>query len=174
MKNGVLTDTFTLEDVKYAFANYNVVALIGEDKITVGTVDFTIHTKKAALKISGSTGSSIRSAILTSTETAGDVLVPGKNTQVSVQVWNKVRAASTAVTVGNALALTGSHIWNIDISKAGTDYGTWCAKVIVTNSQWTGNQTLATAEYSISPTCTSFATKKTTALEKEKCIWKRN
>lgn len=166
--DGIYTGSFSLEDLKYAFANYTVTVTVGDTKLNAGTADLTIHTAKAELKINGDTGSATRSAILTSKEAAGDVLVPGAGNQVSIQIWNKNRAASTASTVGNAVALNGSHNWTIDTSKSGNYYGTWCAKAVVTNAKWTGNYTLASAEYSILPTCTSFTTKKSTALEKKK------
>lgn len=167
-KQGNFSGTISLEDVKYAFAKYTVVATIGKTKLNVGTADFSIHTNKAALKITGDSGSAVRSAVFTSTEAANDVLVPGSGNQVSVQIWSKTRAASTATTVGNAVALAGSRTWSINVSKCGNYYDNWCAKVIVTNSKWTGNYTLASTEYSVIPTCTSFKAKKSSALEKKK------
>ena len=165
---GTYSGTFSLEDVKYAFAKYTVVATIGTTKLNIGTADLSIHTNKAALKVNGDRGAAARSAVFTSTEPSGGVLVPGVGNQVSVQIWNKQRSGNAATTVGNAVALTGSRTWAINVSKAGNYYGTWCAKVIVTNSKWTGNYTLASTEYSVIPTCTSFTTKKTKALEKKK------
>lgn len=165
--DGTYTGSFSLEDLKYAFANYTVTVVIGDTKLNAGTADLTIHTAKADLKITGDTGSASRLAALTSKEAAGDVLVPGAGNQVSIQIWNKNRAASTASTVGNAVALNGSYNWTIDTSKSGNYYGTWCAKAVVTNAKWTGSYTLASAEYNVLPTCTSFTTKKSTALEKK-------
>lgn len=165
---GTYTDKFTLADVNYAFAQYSVTVTVGGEKVTAGTADLSIHTTKASLKVNGDKGVANRSAVLTSTEGTGGVLVPGTGNYVSVQIWNKTRAASTATTVGNAVALTGSRTWTINTSKSGNYYGTWCAKVIVTNSKWKGNYTLASAEYSVVPTCTSFKTKKTASLEKKK------
>lgn len=166
-KEGIYTGSFSLSDVKYTFANYTVTVTVGTTKLTAGTADLSIHTTKAALKINGSKGAATRSAVLTSSEAAGGVLVPGTGNQVSIQIWNKNRAASTAATVGSAAALTGSRTWSINVSKSGNYYGTWCAKAVVTNSKWSGSQTLASTEYSVEPTCTSFTTKKTTALEKK-------
>ena len=167
-KDGTYEGTFSLEDVKYAFANYTVTVVIGETKLTLGTADLSVHTNKATLKINGDKGSAARSAVFTSTEAAGGVLVPGAGNQVSVQIWHKNRAASTAATVGNAVALAGSRTWAIDVSKSGSYYGIWNAKAIVTNSKWKGNYTLASTQYNVVPTCTSFATKKSASLEKKK------
>lgn len=167
-KDGIYTGTITLADLKNVFANYAVTVAIGDTTLNAGTADFTIHTAKAALKINGGTGSATRYAMLTSKEAAGGVLVPGTENQVSIQIWNKNRAASTAVTVGNAAALKGTQNWTIDTSKAGNYYGTWCAKAVVTNKKWTGAYTLASAEYNVLPACTSFTTKKSKALEKKK------
>lgn len=167
-KEGIYTGTFSLEDVKYVFANYTVTIAIGETKLTAGTADLSIHTTKAALSVTGGNGSASRTAALTSKETTGGVLVPGEGNQVAIQVWNKNRAESTATTVGNAAALKGTQSWAIDVSKAGNYYGTWSAKAVVTNSKWTGSYTLASTQYNVLPTCTSFTTKKTASLEKKK------
>lgn len=167
-KDGIYTGTITLEDLKYAFATYTVSVTVGDTTLNAGTADLTIHTAKAELKINGGTGSATRYAILTSKEAAGDVLVPGADNQVSIQIWNKNRAATTAVTVGTAAALTGTQNWTIDTSKAGNLYGTWCARAIVTNAKWTGSQVLASTEYNVLPACTSFTTKKSASLEKKK------
>lgn len=164
---GSYTGTISLQDLKYAFANYTITVAVGGTTLNAGTADLTIHTAKAALKITGGTGSATRSAILSSTEAAGGVLVPGTDNQVSIQIWNKARAASTAATVGSAAALKGSQTWTIDTSKSGSYYGTWCAKAVITNSKWTGSYTLASAEYNVLPACTSFTVKKSTALEKK-------
>lgn len=168
-KEGIYNGTFSLEDVKYAFANYTVTATIGETKLALGTADLTIHNK-ATLKINGNNGSAARSAVFASTEPAGGILVPGAGNQVSVQIWHKDRAASTAFTVGNPVALAAYRTWAIDVSKSGSYYGIWNAKVVVTNTKWTGSHTLATTQYSVVPTCTSFATKKSTSLEKKKAF----
>lgn len=167
--DGVYTGIISLSDLKYDFAAYSVSAVIGEETVSLGNADFTIHTAKAGLKVTGNNGAVSRTATLTSAESAGDVLVPGTDNQVSIRIWNKNRAESTATTVGAAAALTGTKTWTIDTSKAGNYYGTWYAKAVVTNSKnWTGSYTLATAEYAVVPTATSFTTKKTTALEKKK------
>lgn len=167
-KQGVFTGTISLEDLKYAFSKYTIIATVNKTKITAGTADLSIHTNKTALKVNGNSGSAIRSAVFTSTGASNDVLVPGAGNQLSVQIWNKARAASTAATVGNAVALAGSHTWSIDVSKCGNYYNTWCAKVIVTNSKWAGSYTLASTEYSVVPSCTTFKTKKSASLEKKK------
>lgn len=166
-KDGSYTDSFCLADVKYVFANYSVSITLGDTTLDAGTADLTIHTKKASLSINGSKGSATRTAVLTSTETADDVLVPGKGNQVAIQIWNKNRAESTASTVGSATALNGTQSFSINISKSGNYYGKWCAKAVITNSKWTGSYKLASTEYTVLPACTSFTTKKTASLEKK-------
>lgn len=167
-ENGKYTGMFKLADVNYVFANYTVTVGVGDEKMTAGTADLSVHTAKASLKVTGNNGAAIRSAALTSKETAGGVLVPGTGNHVSIQIWNKSRAATTATTVGAAKVLTGSHTWSIDVSKSGNYYGTWCARVVVTNSGGNGSYTLASAEYTVKPVCISFTTKKTKTLEKKK------
>ncbi len=165
--DGVYTSSFTLSDLGYAFSTYTVNITVGSTQITAGNADLSIHTSNATLKIKGNKGAATRSAILTSTESSSDVLVPGSGNKVSVQIWNKDRSSSTAKTVGSATALDGSYTWSIDVSSSGNYYGTWCAKAVVTNSKWSGSKTLASDEYSVIPTCKSFTTKKTKKLEKK-------
>ena len=54
-KEGTFTGNITLADLKYAFANYTVTVTIGTKTLTAGTADFTIHTAKAGLSITGNT-----------------------------------------------------------------------------------------------------------------------
>lgn len=169
--DGVYTGTVNFSDLKYAFANYTVTAVLGEETVAMGNVDFTIHTGKTALKVTGNNGDVSRTVTFTSTEAAGDVLVPGTDNQISIQIWNKNRAESTASTVVASTALSGTKTWTFDTTKAGNYYGTWCAKAVVTNTKnWTGSYTLASTEYAIVPTATSFTTKKTATLEKKQAF----
>ncbi len=169
-KEGTLTGTISLSDLKYEFANYTISVTIGTQTLTAGTADFTIHTKKAALSISGNAGSAVRTASFVSKEDTDDVLVPGTGNKISIQIWNKNRAESTAATVGKAMTLKAGQTWSVNVSKSGNHYGKWCAKAIVTNSNWDTQYTLASTEYTVAPSCTSFTTKKTNALEKKQAF----
>ena len=169
-KEGTFTGNITLADLKYAFANYTVTVTIGTKTLTAGTADFTIHTAKAGLSITGNTGAAVRTAAFVSKEATGGVLVPGTGNQISIQIWNKNRAESTAVTVGKAMGLNANQNWSVDVSKSGNYYGKWGAKAVVTNSNWKTQYTLASTEYNVVPSCTSFVTKKTKALEKKKAF----
>ena len=163
-KEGTFTGNITLADLKYAFANYTVTVTIGTKTLTAGTADFTIHTAKAGLSITGNTGAAVRTAAFVSKEATGGVLVPGTGNQISIQIWNKNRAESTAVTVGKTMALNANQNWSVDVSKSGNHYGKWGAKAVVTNSNWKTQYTLASTEYNVIPSCTSFVTKKTKGL----------
>ena len=63
-KEGTFTGSITLADLKYAFANYTVTVTIGTKTLTAGTADFTIHTAKAGLSITGNTGAAVRTGLL--------------------------------------------------------------------------------------------------------------
>ena len=106
----------------------------------------------------------------TVTVTIGTKTLTGTGNQISIQIWNKNRAESTAVTVGKAMALNANQNWSVDVSKSGNYYGKWGAKAVVTNSNWKTQYTLASTEYNVVPSCTSFVTKKTKALEKKKAF----
>ncbi len=68
------------------------------------------------------------------------------------------------------MALNANQNWSVDVSKSGNYYGKWGAKAVVTNSNWKTQYTLASTEYNVIPSCTSFVTKKTKALEKKKAF----
>ena len=68
------------------------------------------------------------------------------------------------------MGLNANQNWSVDVSKSGNYYGKWGAKAVVTNSNWKTQYTLASTEYNVVPSCTSFVTKKTKALEKKKAF----
>ena len=82
----------------------------------------------------------------------------------------KYAFANYTVTVGKAMGLNANQNWSVDVSKSGNYYGKWGAKAVVTNSNWKTQYTLASTEYNVVPSCTSFVTKKTKALEKKKAF----
>lgn len=171
VKNGTYTGTITLQDLKYDYTSYAVYAIVGSQTLKAGVCDFSIHQSKIKIAFSENTGSATRTVNMNSQEASGGVLAPGSGNQVSVYAWQQGRSESTAKIIGSAKSLAGSSLkWSVDVTKAGTAYGTWNAKLVLSNNHWQTGRTIATTTYQIAPTCTSFAEKKTTALEKKKAF----
>lgn len=167
--NGAYNGTITLQDLKYDYTSYGVYVIVGEQNVKAGVCDFSIHQSKISLGFSDNTGSAKRTATMTNSDQAGSVLAPGTGNQVAVYAWQKGRAESTAKMIGSAQNLAGGNLkWTVDVTQAGTGYGPWNAKLVLTNSNWAQGRTIATSTYEIAPTCTSFVEKKTAALEKKK------
>lgn len=169
--DGTYTGTITLQDVNYDYTSYAVYVTVGSQNIKAGVCDFSVHQSKIALSFSENTGSATRNVLMSTTETAGGVLAPGSGNQVSIYAWQLGRAETTAKLIGSAQNLAGSSLrWTVDITKAGSAYGQWNAKLVLSNANWTQGRTIATTTYNIAPTCTSFTEKKTAALEKKKAF----
>lgn len=167
--NGAFSGTITLQDLKYDYTSYAVYVMVGSQSVKAGVCDFSIHQSKISLGFSDNTGSARRTVTMTNSDATGAVLAPGAGNQVAVYAWQKGRAESTAKLIGSAQNLTSSNLkWSVDVTQAGSGYGPWNAKLVLTNRNWTQGRTIASTTYQIAPTCTSFAEKKTAALEKKK------
>ena len=81
---GTYTGTFSLESLNNTYDTYTVNILIGDTVISAGTCDFSVHTDKLSMNISGGTGDASRNVQIISTESSGDVVIPGQNKSVSV------------------------------------------------------------------------------------------
>ena len=167
--NGVYNGIITLQDLQYDYTSYGVYVTVGGQNVKAGVCDFSIHQSKISLGFSDNTGSAKRTVTMTNSDQTGAVLAPGSGNQVAVYAWQKGRAESTAKLIGSAQNLAGGSLkWTVDVNQAGTGYGPWNAKLVLTNSNWTQGRTIASTIYQIAPTCTSFLEKKTAALEKKK------
>lgn len=172
--NGIYNGTFSLADVKNTYEELTVTVLINSNgtstSINAGTCDFSIHTQNITFSITGDKNSGSRSLTLVSTEPANGVLAPGSGNQVSVAAWPKGAKESTAKVIGAKTNVAGTGlVWTADITQAGVNYGTWNAKLILTNTTNTAlNVTLAQTTYEVNPVFTSLTTTKTSALEKKK------
>lgn len=169
--NDTYTGSFSLEALNYTYDTYSVNVMIGNDTIPAGTCDFSLHTDKLSMNISNDPGSASRAVTITSTEAAGDVIIPGKNKTVSVMAWPAGSDETSAKTISAKTPFTeGGMSLTADISQAGTAYGDWKTKLVIENETTGNRQTLATGTYTVEPVLTSFATKKTKALEKKKAF----
>lgn len=166
---GTYTGTFSLESLNNTYDTYTVNILIGDTVISAGTCDFSVHTDKLSMNISGGTGDSSRNVQIISTESSGDVVIPGQNKSVSVMAWPEGSDESTAVSISSKTPFTeGGMTIAANAAQAGSAYGTWHAKLVLEPQGASPARTLAVAAYSVVPTQTTFAVKKTKALEKKK------
>lgn len=169
--NDTYTGSFSLEALNYTYDTYSVNITIGNDTVSAGTCDFSLHTDKLSMNISNDPGSASRAVTVTSTEAAGDVIIPGKNKTVSVMAWPAGSDEASAKAICAKTPFTeGGMSLTADISQAGTAYGDWKAKLVIENETTGNRQTLATGTYTVEPVLTSLITKKTKALEKKKAF----
>lgn len=167
--DGTYTGNFSLESVNNAYDTYTVNIVIGTSNISAGICDFSLHTDKLSMDISGDTGSATRTVTVSSTEPAGGVTIPGKNKLVSLMAWADGSDETTAKEIVSRTSYTeGGMNFPADISQAGTAYGNWNTKLVLVNEVTGAIQTIATGSYTVEPTHTSFTIKKSKALEKKK------
>lgn len=166
--NGTFTGSFNLSSLNGEYDEYTVDILIGTSKVTAGICDFSLHTNQLTMNVSGNSGEATRTITVNSSEPAGGVVIPGTEKQVSVVAWPEGSDETAAKTIALQTPFTES-VMNItaNIAQAGTAYGTWNAKLVLTNSK-NVNYTLANTTYTISPTHGDLIIKKTKALEKKK------
>lgn len=166
--DGVYTGTISLQDVGYDFTSYSVHIVYGTEEVKAGVCDFSVHQSKLRLSVAGGTGDAVRTFQMVSSEAAGGVLAPGSGNQVSIQVWNKSKAESTAKTIGTAKTLQGSSLtWKENIATAAKGYGTWGARLVLNNTNGKITKVLSTTEFKVEPTVSTFTVKKSAALEKQ-------
>lgn len=168
---GSYTGNFSLADLNYSYDTYAVSFIVGETQVSAGNADLSIHKNKIGMTITGGDGSASRTINLVSTESAGEVLIPGEGNQVSVMAWPDSANENTATVIGAKSDISGNAglTWPADISSTGTAYGKWNAKLVLTNKNKADvSVTLASNSYSVAPTITSIVVKKTAALESKK------
>ncbi len=170
--DGTYNGTFSLADVNNTYEKLTVTVMVGTTSVNVGTCDFSIHTDKIAFSITGKKSDAKRSLKMSSTETAGEVLVPGEGNQVSVIAWPSSSTESAAKTIGAKTNVTGSGlVWSFNVSQGGVQYGTWNAKLLLTNTKNSSlNKTLASTTYEVNPTYGLLKVIKTNTLEKKKAF----
>lgn len=169
--NGTYTGSFSLDSLNNDYDVYTVNILVGTESVTAGDCDFSIHTGRLSMNISGDNGSSSRTVAVTSTEPAGSIAIPGNDKQISVAVWPEGADESTAKMVTAKTAfIEGGTTLTANVSQAGTAYGKWNAKLVLENSKTGALQILATGTYQVAPTQTSFHVIKSKTLEKKKAF----
>ncbi len=167
--NGTYEGNITLADAKYICTSYSVHILVGTEDIKAGVCDFSIHRSRMRMLITGKSTDSARTFQLVSTEPEGGVLAPGSGNKVKVYAWQKNKSESTAKEIGGAKNLAGSSLkWTEKISKAGSAYGTWCAKIVLENENWSQGITVAQSEYKVEPLSGTLTVQKSASLEKKK------
>ncbi len=167
--NGTYTGIFSLDSLGGTYDTYSVDILIGSSTISAGTCDFTVHSDKLSMVVDGNTGEATRTAVISSSETAGEVAIPGTEKQVSILAWKEGTNEASAKTVTTATTFTeGNMNLSMKLSEAEHSYGNWHAKLVLNNTKTGVTQTLATATYTVAPTQTKFGITKTKALEKKK------
>lgn len=167
-ENGTYKGTFSLSDVAYTYGEYTVKLTSGSTTVTAGTCDFSIHTSNISMSMSGKKSSASRTITIASTEPTDDVIVPGKDNKISAMAWTKSEEAAVEISDKVDLNSAGMTL-PADITKAGTSYGKWNIKVVVTNAD-NKVTTLLTSSYNVAPSQSTFQVVKSSALEKKKAF----
>lgn len=166
---GIYTGSFSLETLNRAYDTYTVNLITGDTAVSAGTCDFSIHADKLAIQINGNPGSAARDITVTSTEAAGDVVIPGPNKSISVMAWPEGSDETTAqVIVPKTTFTEGGMKLTADVASAGTAYDNWNAKLVLENEITGAARKLAAGTYSVIPTLKNFTVEKTKTLEKKK------
>lgn len=172
--NGTYTDHFSLASLNGIYTQYQVTLLAGGTSIPAGDCDFSIHADKLSIQMDGNTGNAARTVTVTQAEPLTDIVIPGKNTTVSVLAWPAGSDEAAAKTITAATPFSGNGMTlTADMTNAGTAYGSWNAKLVLEPDAAAGStmrQTLAATTFTVEPTHTSITTKKTKALEKKKAF----
>ena len=167
---GTHTGTFSLNGLNYGYDTYTVSFVIDEKSIPAGNADLSIHSKNISMTVKGENSSASRTISLVSREAAGGVLIPGAGNQVSLMAWPVSSNENTAKIIGAKTNILGNNglVWTTNISQAGTLYGDWNVKLVLTNTVKTNiNIKLAQSTYNVTPALSSFTVKKTKTLEKK-------
>lgn len=166
--NGTLTGCFSLDLLNGEYDTYTVDIIIGNSTISAGTCDFTVHTDNISLSVKGNSSDAIRTAVITSAEPTGDVIIPGTGKQVAVYAWKEGADESTAKAVtANTSFTEGGMNLPMNLSETDSFYGNWKAKLVLLSTQTTKSTTLAVATYTVIPAHSKFIVKKTKSLEKK-------
>ncbi len=171
--NGTYSGKFSLSSVKNSYDIYTVNIVAGNETISAGTCDFSIHKDKLSMSVAGETGSASRTVTISQTD-AADTVIPGTGHLVSVLAWPEGADESTAKVIASKLpcSISGAApmTMTVDLSAAGSSYGNWNCKLVLEKADGTGAETVCTATYAVQPSCTSFDVDKTPALEKKKAF----
>lgn len=171
ISDGSYTGSFCMEDFSsYSYGKYTVNVSVGDTEYKAGICDFSIHTDKMKLTMSGATGAAFRTVNLTSTESDDDVLIPGTDNQITVYAWKKGTNDSMAVALGEAKTITRNSLsWTADITALGHHYGDFQLKAVLSNSHITSD-TILNGSFVVSPSAASFKINRSNALEKNKAF----
>lgn len=166
--DGTYQDRFLKEDLNDGGSSkYIVTAIIGIETIEAEEqCDFTVEKPVAwKMTVDSNTGAVRRTFEYAPVKKNGLSVDNGK--QAAVYVWKKQadgKGEDKAILVGGKKTIGREKLaWQVDVTKAKLDYGTYYAKVVVFNGD--RKITKATEHFIIRPGCKSFTTKVTNALE---------
>ncbi|MGN1206601.1 MAG: L,D-transpeptidase [Eubacterium sp.] len=165
--NGTYTEQIGLDTVNYEYSIFTVKAKVGDQIITIGEMDYSIHNSHFSFKVDGVSSALSRTVVILNTDETDTVLIPGTNKSIYVAAWLEGSDESTASVILPKTSYTEEGL-TAKASLAGTPnfYGNWKAKLVFESPNGT-LQTLAVTTYSVEATCSSLEVTKTAALEKK-------
>lgn len=156
--------------VNFQYTKYIVLIVAGEETITAEDYcDFSKNEIKNPvewkLTVDSNTGSTTRTFQYEPVKKNGQSVDEGK--EAALYAWKKQNngaGESKAVLIGEKQVIGREKlVWKTDISKSIKDYGTYYVKLAVSDSE--KQVTKATEHFIVRPSCKSFTTKVTNALE---------
>lgn len=168
--NGTYIDTFSIKEIKdFQYGEYTVSFKIGEQNIVANDIcDFTVHSDKWSLNVDSNTGAVTRTISFVSEDEAGEVYRPGTGNQVSLYVWKKGTSEADASLIGTKQPLEDKTVsWDVDITKLTESYGTFYAKLMLTDTNEESLEKIGETHFIVQPSCTNITTKVTNALEEK-------
>ena len=165
--NGTYTGEISLEALNNEYSVFTAKAKIGDQTVTLGELDYSIHDTHFAVKIDGTSSALSRTVTINNTDAADPVLIPGANKSIYVAAWPEGSDESAASVILAKNAYTeGGMTATASLAATANTYGNWNAKLVFEAANGT-TTTLAKTTYSVEPTWTSFEVTKTAALEKK-------
>ncbi|MCI5884311.1 MAG: L,D-transpeptidase [Clostridiales bacterium] len=165
--DGSYTGEITLESLNYDYSLFTAKVKIGEQTLTLGEMDYTIHDTHFSLAVNGTSSALSRTINIGTTDSSDTILIPGAGKSVYVAVWPEGANESTASIITEKTTYTeGGMTLTASLASTPNINGTWNAKLVFEAANGS-TKTLATATYSTLPTFSSLQTTKTAALEKK-------
>lgn len=130
VKEGTAGGSFSLADLGNVFGVYTVEFVVGEENISAGECDLSIHADAAETSVSGEDSDAVRSFQVK--RSGKDVIVPGK-AKAELRVW-KDGADESDAKIRQEMDINGGDSgfsWKDVKVGESLSYGTWYARAVV-------------------------------------------
>ena len=149
--------SFSLSDLGNVFGVYTVDFVVGEEKVSAGKCDLSIHADAAVTGVTGADSSAARNFKVT--RSGDDVVVPGK-AKADLLIW-KDGASENSALRQQEIDIDGkksSFSWNnVNVGGESFSYGTWYARAVVYSAGDSAHAVpLDKVKFVLAPECASL------------------